>query len=142
MKSRLIQNIYNLPLQIQEMTFMEFKRDTKHIDLNGIIELSRGNHQNVLKYLNQFMLLIPERTKHLSMHLESGNRKMIRQTLHQMSPQLQFFGIPGILVPIRRLELEYQSMPFEELNALVADILSKLELALAEVQKVIDSVNE
>lgn len=113
--------------------------DSTIIDLQNIINISRGNPDHILKYLKQFMELIPERMKDLKFRLENGDRMMIRQILHKMSPQLQFFGIKNVTTPIQRMEYEYQSMPINELEQLVNDIIAKLEEAVAEVSKIIDS---
>lgn len=113
--------------------------DSTIIDLQNIINISRGNPDHILKYLKQFVELIPERLKDLKISLENGDRMMIRQILHKMSPQLQFFGIKNVTTPIQRMEFEYQSMPINELEQLVNDIITKLEEAVAEVSKIIDS---
>jgi hypothetical protein len=81
--------------------------------------------------------LIPQRIKSLEEHLKAGDRKKVRQVLHQMSPQLQFFGIPDIIQPIRRLELEYETMPIEDLNILVYNVLIKLNLAIKDVDSIL-----
>ncbi|TVZ58747.1 hypothetical protein NA63_1254 [Flavobacteriaceae bacterium MAR_2010_105] len=109
------------------------------IDLQNIITISRGNNETILKYLNQFKALIPERMAVLKLSLKSGDRMMIRQILHKMSPQLQFFGIKDVTTPIQRMEFEYQTMPIKELEQLVNDIIAKLEQAVEEVSKIIDS---
>jgi hypothetical protein len=54
-----------------------------------------------------------------------------------MSPQLHFFGIQNITIPIQRLEFEYESMPFSEMKSIVNDIIHKLEQALMEVNATI-----
>lgn len=113
--------------------------DSTIIDLQNIITISRGNPDHILKYLKQFVELIPKRLKDLKISLENGDRMMIRQILHKMSPQLQFFGIKNVTTPIQRMEFEYQSMPINELEQLVNDIITKLEEAVAEVSKIIDS---
>ena len=113
--------------------------DSTIIDLQNIINISRGNPDHILKYLKQFMELIPERLKDLKISLENGDRMMIRQILHKMSPQLQFFGVKNVTTPIQRMEYEYQSMPINELEQLVNDIIAKLEEAVAEVSKIIES---
>lgn len=113
--------------------------DSTIIDLQNIINISRGKPDHILKYLNQFMELIPERMVELKSKLEIGDRMMIRQILHKMSPQLQFFGIKNVTTPIQRMEFEYQSMPINELEQLVNDIIAKLEEAVAEVSKIIDT---
>lgn len=119
---------------------MDVKWDnTSYIDLQNIINISRGDPDRILKYLNQFNELIPERMGYLKISLINGDRIMLRQILHKMSPQLQFFGIKNITTPIQRMEFEYQIMPNKELEALVNEIIAKLEGAVAEVSKIIDS---
>lgn len=113
--------------------------DSTIIDLQNIITISRGNPDHILKYLKQFIELIPERLKDLKFSLDKGDRMMIRQILHKMSPQLQFFGIKNVTTPVQRMEFEYQSMPINELEQLVNDIIAKLEEAVTEVSKIINS---
>jgi HPt (histidine-containing phosphotransfer) domain-containing protein len=102
---------------------MEITWDHSKIDMNNLIEISRGDAERMEKHLRQFQQLIPERIDNLRKSLDQEERKMVRQTLHKMSPQLQFFGVPGVLIPIRRLEHEYETMPFDELDALVGGVL-------------------
>ena len=116
---------------------MEINWDTTYIDPQNIISISRGDKTRMLKYLNQFLELIPPRIESLKSNLEKDDRKMIRQILHQMSPQLQFFGIPGVLTPIRRLEHEYETMPLGELKEMVNEMLEKLDGAHKEVALVL-----
>lgn len=113
--------------------------DSSIIDLQNIINISRSDPERILKYLNQFKELIPERMSYLKISLKKGDRIMIRQILHKMSPQLQFFGVKNVTTTIQRMEFEYQSMPIMELNQLVNDIIIKLEEAINEVSKIIDS---
>jgi HPt (histidine-containing phosphotransfer) domain-containing protein len=116
---------------------MDINWNTTYIDLQNLINISRGDKTRMLKYLNQFLELIPPRIESLKVSLEAEDRKMTRQILHQMSPQLQFFGIPDVVEPIRRLELEYETMPLEDLKTLVNDILMKLDGAKMEVEKIL-----
>ena len=116
---------------------MKMQWNPAYIDLDNLISLSRGDNNQMLKYLNQFQELIPSRAESLKNSLVVEDRKMVRQILHQMSPQLQFFGIPDIVTPIRRFEHEYENMPIEDLRNLVNDILLKLEHANKEVALVL-----
>ena len=116
---------------------MDINWNTTYIDPENLITISRGDKNRMLKYLNQFQELIPKRIESLKESLEAEDRKMTRQILHQMSPQLQFFGIPDVIQPIRRLEFEYQTMPLEDLKALVNDILTKLDGAIQEVESIL-----
>ena len=90
-------------------------------------------------YLTQFLQLIPERVEELLAALEDGNRILVRKHLHKMSPQLQFFGIRDTITPIQRLEFEFETMPYEELETLTREIIAKLEAALTEVSALVAS---
>jgi len=121
---------------------MDPKWETTFTDLNNVITISRGDSFRMLKYLEQFKELIPERLIDVRNALDLHDRILIRQLLHKMSPQLQFFGIKDVSIPIQRLEFEYESMPFIELEILVNDIIAKLEDALDEISRLIDSYFE
>lgn len=110
----------------------------RYINLENLENISRGDDKRLLKYLIQFRELIPERTAQLQNALQLADRVLIRQILHKMSPQLQFFGITNVVDPIQRLECEYQTMTIDELNTLVTKILVTLEKALIEVSQLID----
>jgi len=112
---------------------MDIKWDSTYVDLENLVGISRGNKERMLDYLNQFQELVPQRVQDLKRGLQDGDRKMICRVIHQMSPQMLFFGIPDVLESIQRLENEYQTMPFEELNSLTQDILAKLDGATAAV---------
>nr|WP_321237446.1 hypothetical protein [uncultured Psychroserpens sp.] len=111
--------------------------NTKIINPQDLINIARGDHKIIYKYLIQFQELIPQRIDSLKENLKVEDRKGIRQLLHQMSPQIQFFGIMDLVKPIRQLELDYETMPIEELNTLVETVIIKLNLAINDVNSVI-----
>lgn len=117
---------------------MEIDWNTNYIDPQNLLNISRGDKNRMERYLRQFQELIPTRIDDLKKYQKNKDRKMIRQTLHQMSPQLQFFGIQGVVDPIRRLEFEYQTIPLEELKFLIDRILEKLDGACGEVDSIIE----
>ena len=116
---------------------METNWDTSYIDPKNLIAISRGDRNRMIKYLRQFQELIPQRIENLKDSLLAVDRKNVRQILHQMSPQLDFFGIPDVIAPIRRLEYEYETMVLEDLKALVNDIVFKLDNACQEVEMIL-----
>lgn len=118
---------------------MDIKWQAKYIDPQNLIEVSHGDERRLLKYLNRFQELIPKRIEKLQEGLEAKDRKMIRQIVHQMSPQLQFFGVLGTESIVRRLEFEYETIPFKQLELLVGNFLDKLEGVQAEVALIIKS---
>ncbi len=118
---------------------MEANWNTIFIDPQNLLSISRGNRERMIKYLRQFQELIPQRTESLKESLQAEDRIRIRQLLHQMSPQLQFFGIPNVIIPIRRLEHEYQTIPMEELKSVVEKILINLDGAYKEVKMILET---
>jgi HPt (histidine-containing phosphotransfer) domain-containing protein len=116
---------------------MDIIWNTTVLNPQELINISRGDKNRMLKYLYQFQALIPPRIESLTENLKAGDRKKIRQLLHQMSPQLQFFGIEDVVQPIKRLEHEYKTMPIEDLNKLVYKVLNKLDLAIKDVDSIL-----
>lgn len=112
--------------------------NTKIINPQDLINISRGDNKIIYKYLLQFQELIPRRINSLKDNLKAEDRKQVRQLLHQMSPQIQFFGIMDLVKPIQRLELDYETMPLEELNTLIEKVIIKLELALNDVTSALE----
>ena len=117
---------------------MDIKWNTAIINPQELIHFSRGDNDIIYKYLHQFKELIPPRIKGLEESLKTIDRKKLRQVLHQMSPQLQFFGISDLVQPIRRLGLEYEIMPLHDLISLVNNVINKLKMALKEVDLVLE----
>jgi HPt (histidine-containing phosphotransfer) domain-containing protein len=118
-----------------QKNWMEFS--TSYIDLSNVKIISRGDSQRMEKYIRQFYELIPERLELLKKALLEEDRAQIRQITHKMAPQLQFFGVQEISIPIKRLELEYLSMSIKELHELVSGIIAKLEDAIAEISTIL-----
>ena len=116
---------------------MDIIWNTTVVNPQELINISRGDKNRMLKYLYQFQTLIPQRIEKLKESLKTDDRKMVRQLLHQMSPQLQFFGIEDVVKPIRRLEHEFETIPFKDLNSLVNNILIKLNLAIKDVDSIL-----
>jgi HPt (histidine-containing phosphotransfer) domain-containing protein len=107
----------------------------QYIDTTQLVQISRGDKDRMMKYLSQFEELIPQRIESLQERLGEEDRKGVRQILHQMSPQLQFFGVPGVVEPIRRLATEYETIPMEDIKKQVHFIIHQLDHALLDVQR-------
>lgn len=116
---------------------MDIKKKLYYVDLSNLISISNGDSDRMMKYLNQFNSLIPERLYYLNQALLIEDRESIRQILHKMSPQIQFFGIKDIISPIQRMEYEYNTIPEKELKNLINEIIIKLENALKEINEII-----
>lgn len=110
------------------------------INTEQLIAISGGDIKSTINYLRQFQELIPNRIEKLNENLNDKNRKGTRQILHQMSPQIQFFGIPDVVKHIKKLEFEYETIPIEDLKSLVENIILKLELALKDVGLILNRI--
>ena len=118
---------------------MDLSSKKNYINLENLVNFSRGDDSRILKYLRQFKELIPERIEQLQQALKNEDRVLVRQLLHKMSPQLQFFGIQNISIPIQRLEFEYEVMPLSELNKNINNIILILNGAIVEVNKTLEN---
>lgn len=118
---------------------MDLRWNTTHIDLQNLIHHARGDKSRMMKYLIQFQELVPVRIDELKENMSRQSRNEIRQTIHQMSPQLQFFGIPNIDKPLSKIEVEYKTMSFHHIQMHVNDILLKLEKASSEVDNILEN---
>lgn len=112
----------------------------QYIDTVQLVQIARGNKDSMMKYLGQFEKLIPERIEALKAQIEQEDRKGVRQILHQMSPQLQFFGVPGVVEPIQRLATAYKTIPIEDLKKQVHFVIHQLEHARTDVRKLMESL--
>ena len=117
----------------------EISWDASKIDLNKLLAHARGDQQKMLRYLQQFQQLIPERLEQLNRFHQEGNRSKLRQCLHQMSPQLEFFGVPDVIEPIQLIGTEYIQLDVQTLDKMVENISLKLQSATLEINRVIDA---
>ena len=115
------------------------ERTLKYISLDNLEATCRGDRTRMRKYLDQFLDLIPQRVEELTGALKKDQRVLVRKILHKMSPQLEFFGIQDTMIPIRRLEFEYETMLYNDLEMLVNGIIYKLDGALSDIERVIQT---
>jgi hypothetical protein len=118
---------------------MKSNWETTLINPQHIIGIADGDKDRMKKYLRQFQELIPTRIEILKESLRNNNRKMTRQILHQMCPQIEFFGIQDVIQPIKKLEIEYETMPSDDLKTLVENIIIKLDKSVQEVHSILET---
>ena len=109
------------------------------IDLNRLVQVTRGEEDRIKRYLNQFYELVPTRNKMLWEYANHSDRTMIRQTVHQMSPQLHFFGVRGINQSIERIETEYETLPMEDLLSEVRNLSERMLSSWREVREILEN---
>lgn len=111
--------------------------NTQYISPQNLIQVSRGKDKVAIKYLKQFLELIPSRTTLLRQSLAKKDRESVRKILHQISPQLQFFGIPDVVPQAREIINEYQTMDWDDLEDNTESIIGILHAATKEVAVVL-----
>lgn len=110
---------------------------TSNINLEELNKHCKGNETKKLKYLKQFLEMIPLSIQKLKLAAKKGNRNEALKELHFMSPQLVFFGINDASVLLKR-ERENEGLSFEMLkNQIDIDII-KIEKALKVVGGIIE----
>ncbi len=110
---------------------------TKYVNLKNVLQITRGDSDKLFRYLIQFKILVSERLMELKSHIQQNNRAEIRQILHNMRPQLQFFEMSDVVPLITRLELEYDTISARELMKSGESIIFIIENALEEIEKLI-----
>ena len=116
---------------------IEWNRDV--LDLRKLQVVTRGDTDKLKQYLMQFRELIPTRISLLKRYLQEEDRKMIRQTVHQVSPQLHYFGLREVAPLIERVESAYTTMSMDELKRTVESLIDKMETAEKEVGRVLET---
>lgn len=111
--------------------------NTQYISSHNIDKISRGKSKVTVKYLQQFQKLIPPKITLLQVALQQEDRKSIRQILHNICPQLQFFGMEKIVPSIQHISKSYQEMAWDELADSTVFIIDILEQGIAEVDQVL-----
>lgn len=107
------------------------------IDLQKLLLVTRGDRGKLRQYLVQFDELIPVRISLLRKYINAEDRKMIRQTVHQVSPQLHYFGIRDIQDLIRDIETEYTTMEIGDLKRKASELIDQMEASREEISRIL-----
>ncbi|MEM6724864.1 MAG: hypothetical protein AAF598_12545 [Bacteroidota bacterium] len=117
----------------------QLKWDTSVMDLSKLLEMGADRPGLVERYLRQFADIVPGRIEKLELESAQQNRKAVRQIVHQMKPQLLFFGLP---IPSGDFELlQDTSIPLsgDGLSQLVAKVIGLLQAALREINQLLQT---
>lgn len=111
-----------------------------YLDLLEVTQIAQNDNERLLRYLNQFNELVPQRVDNLKKALAEEDRYKLRQILHQMHPQLQFFGVPDVSAQIHTIEVDFESMDFSSLKDMVSHIINQLKHACLENESMLNSI--
>ncbi|MEO1715429.1 MAG: hypothetical protein AAFU60_19040, partial [Bacteroidota bacterium] len=112
------------------------------LDLSRLRQISRGDRSRSMRYLRQFQELIPARLELLELARYEEDRKTIRQVVHQMRPQLEFFGLAQLLSGLQLLEVQYRTMAWEKLTGILDKLKAILLKALQELIAVLQFLHD
>lgn len=113
-----------------------------YLDLLEVTQIAQNDNERLLRYLNQFNDLVPKRVNNLKMALAAEDRFKLRQILHQMHPQLQFFGVPDVTSQIHTIEESYETMELESLKTMVHHIIHQLKHACIENKSMLNTLSD
>lgn len=105
----------------------------QNIDLSELNNLVGGDIIKFQKYLNQFVTIVSANIQKFEELTISEDRAQIKKIVHQIKPQLIFFGVPDIKLWITRLETEIMSWHADELAAFMQSFTQLLVASVDEV---------
>jgi len=104
-----------------------------HINIESLIELCKDDKIKQLKYLKQFLDLIPISKDRLEYCIKTKNRVELLGEIHYMLPQLIFFGIHDFTNILKKKD-DPIPLTFEELTNYIKPGLIKIDKALEEIE--------
>lgn len=109
-----------------------------YINLDTLHAICKGDKDKRLRYLNQFLKMIPLSIQKLRLDIEEEDRNKLLKEIHFMSPQLAFFGIDGFSDVLKK-EKVTERVSFDVLKSKILKEISNIEKALEEVKEIIDN---
>lgn len=108
------------------------------IDLSSVEQISRGDSQRKMRYLNQFVELMRERSEAIEAGLKASDLSAIQKVVHSMSPQLKFFEVSGTEDAAVRIQHGGSEMTAEMRQDIEAFVVC-VTTAVQDVEEIIGS---
>lgn len=121
--------------------FVVMNHQFHYIHLSQLDRLTQGRPNQRLSYLHQFLELLPKKIEVLAIRLQQKKRFEIKKIIHNISPQLIFFGVPNIQDLAKKIVMEYEFIAIEQLELIVNEIIFKTKKALEEVKFLLDNLS-
>ncbi len=113
------------------------QNDPLLIDFKRLDKLCKGDQKKRLKFLDQFVEINSDCIEQIKIALKERDFQKTRKTIHFMSPQLVFFGLPEFSKILEKIESEsIQSMSDYLIDMINEDIL-KVQKAIIEVESIV-----
>ena len=81
------------------------------VDLTALKQLTGGDAAFELKYINNFLVSVPQQLTHIKTALAQGDGKLLYSTLHLLKAQLAFFNIEEALNELKLVERQLHLNP-------------------------------
>ncbi len=108
-------------------------------DLTFLKTFTGDDHERMVKYINNFLELGPEKVSAMKVSLKEKNWEELRSAAHKIKPQLSYMGINSIKDDILKIE-EYaaEAKNLEELPALVEKVTAVCNDAFGELRQFVN----
>ncbi len=112
-------------------------------DLSFLKTFTDGDTGRMVKYINNFLSMAPEKIAALQSKLDEKNWDELRGAAHKLKPQLSYMGINSIKDDIQKIEdFAAEEKNLEQLPELVATVSSACQKAFKELNAFVRSVNQ
>ena len=108
-------SLYNRPLM-------------NYINLNNLNRLCIGDENKRIKYLQQYLELIPVSVIRIHTALEKVDKSALAKEIHHIQPQLMFFGMDKLLL------VNFQDETNENLFSRMDKLLEYIKNSILEVE--------
>ncbi len=117
------------------------KNQIEPFDITIVRRRCHGDDSVLIQYLKQFYQLVSERLILLNKAQNLGRRDEIKQLIHTMRPQIQFFGFVKTSTQLEELESSVLTMNSIELAKNLNSITVVLSKHLLEINNHISELN-
>ena len=106
----------------------------KYINLDNLDRLCKGDKSKRIKYLQQYLELIPTSVIRIEAALKKMDKKALASEMHYIQPQLMFFGMDNISL------FNIQSETNDNLIMQMNKILDQIKNSILEVETTLQDI--
>jgi signal transduction histidine kinase/DNA-binding response OmpR family regulator/Flp pilus assembly protein TadD len=112
------------------------------INLNFLIEFTKGDIAKQKKYLNMLLSNTPQLLKQAEDAIVQQDRARLKVSVHSLKNQLKYIGVPEQQSGVYALEQAAENTEFNfiELNSKVAQLIQVSNSALAQVEQIVGNL--
>jgi HPt (histidine-containing phosphotransfer) domain-containing protein len=109
-------------------------------DLSFLKTFTGDDNERIVKYINNFLGMGPEKVKAMEAALAEKNYQELRGAAHKLKPQLSYMGINSIKDDIQNIEdFADEGKNLDQLPALVSKVTAVCRQAFSELDAFVKS---